>query len=417
VTLTPEQKAAVAQWNSLGAQVIDNSMRHFMPSWFANIRSLIRACAAFRLHSVKELVEWFHPRYDTFTVLGSGPSIPEIAKCIPRNHEALLCGPTCVGALTRYDITPDIIVVSDSNSEQYRHVVESQAHNPSLKIVLPVTCDPEWYSPVSVLDPSQLYFYLPYLSYEGSIDLGFNQILKALFPDVPWQITQAGSVANAALNIADWCCGEDSSKRVYLAVDCSWVKGGAMRAPLRFETESHSEVLQRFWIANNAPKHETIELPWGGETVVTELLPIGYAINMLYLIHEWERDFPFKQNRYALVSEASKLFNAAAPAVLKPLVSANETSLVVTSEREDAWAYKTLLGLVEVSNRLHSRLRSELADKILVDWRRDHEVQNVVDIPLEDFRWVVRTVHAVEPSVAFRFNGQDVEVAKENPNA
>jgi hypothetical protein len=360
MTLTDEQKASLAQWNAFGETITDAAMMHFMQSWYGNIRHLIDA--HFPLHNVAEITKRLESHYDTFLVLGSGPSVEEVAKRLSFFHSAVLCGPTCVGALTRYAVRPALVVVADSASTQYHHILESKLERPdSLDVVLPVTCDPSWYGPESVLDRSRLYFYLPYLSFQGDTNIGYNVILKSLFPDVPWQITQAGSVANAALNIADWCCGESPSKRVHLAVDCSWIKGKPTRAPLRFEDLSkHSELLQAFWANAQASRDDVVEIPHGDETVVTDLVSLGYAINMLWMIHQWSTPGfaeykPYRAERYALMGPASKLILATSPKVIKP-VEVPEHIGRASFLGEEHWAYKALLALVEISNRLQDRL-------------------------------------------------------------
>jgi hypothetical protein len=412
--LTPEQKLAVDQWNSLGQQISDNAFKSFFDSWFSNARSLIKASESFKLQSVKDFIERIGPLYKTFTVLGSGPSLTEIARSLPSPHGALFCGPTAVGALTREGIIPTAIIVADSSVEQYAHIVESKVLYPyTIDVVLPVTCDPQWYSPETVLGLGHLYFYLPYMSFEGSTDVGYNHILKALFPEIPWQITQAGCVVNAALNVADWCCGNDPDKRIYIGADFSWLKGKAPRAPMRFTREHYSPLLQSFHDFWEKPQVEVAEIPYGDEVVVTELKSLGYAINMCYLIHEWWRDLPGRKTRYALIYEASKLFKAVAPDVNIPNLYAKFTDHTPQFLYEDNWAYKVLLGLVETSNKLHTKLRDDYIQECL----RQHSAHpdmalDITSVPLADFVIISKAIREVDPNVKLFYNGNKMEETK-----
>ena len=363
LTLTPEQKAAVAQWNTLGAQITDSSMQTFMDNWFTNIRCLIRA--GFPIHSIDELALTLGERYSTFTVLGSGPSLTSVAKRLsfwstPRT-EALLCGPTALGALLRENIRPTVIVIADSNPSQYRHIAESKLFKPELfDVVLPVTADPSWYAPDSILDPKRLYFYLPYIDYMGDVNIGFNHILQSLFPDVHRWIAQAGSVGNLMLNVADMAAAESPDKRVRLAVDCSWIKGGPTRAPYRFDLADSSPQMQTDWAFNNRARTDLAEIPFLGETIQTDLISLSYAINMLYMLHRNIRDFPYCHDRYALVAPAAKLLRALAPDITIPLVEPELTSQQFPPiYGEPDWAYNTMLKLIECSNVLHNRLKAE----------------------------------------------------------
>jgi hypothetical protein len=73
--LTPEEQTKVDQWNRLGEKLTDNTMAKFLPSWFANMRSLIQA--NFKLHGVGELAERLRAQSDDLIVLGSGPSVQD----------------------------------------------------------------------------------------------------------------------------------------------------------------------------------------------------------------------------------------------------------------------------------------------------------------------------------------------------
>jgi hypothetical protein len=359
VELTPAQKDSINQWNALGGQITEAAMRHFLDSWFHNIRSLLKA--NFTLHSVEELTSRLGHDYETITVLGSGPSISEIARRLPAPHGAILCGPTALGALTREGIRPTTVVVADSNPEMYCHIVETKLSRPrTLDVVLPVTADPSWYAEDSILNRSRLYFYLPYLDFMGDTDIGFNHILKQLFPEVQRWIGQAGSVGNLAMNIADMSCGESAEKRIYVGLDCSWIKGRSVRAPLRFDLARHSPMLQHFWDASlhHIENNPIIELPFRNDVVQTDLLQIGYAINLFYLMHSWMRR-PYSKDRYALISYASSLYFALPPKLEIPVVAPEQTAGKHTPVCEETWAYKTLLSLVELSNKLHNRLKEE----------------------------------------------------------
>ncbi len=402
-TLTPEQQKAIQQWNSLGMGIHENTMRAFIPTWFSNVRSLIKA--NFPLHGVKELTDRLGQDYDTFVVLGSGPSAQEICHRLPLKH-AVLCSPTALGALAREFVRPAAIVVADHNPVLYKHVAETKFFRPdTLDVVLPVTADPSWYAPDSVLSRDRLYFYLNYMDYLGDIDLAYNNILKALLPDVPHHIIMGGSVALTAWAVADAACGESTSKRVYLGFDFSWPKGGPYRAPLRFENIGvYSDLVRQSWLDQQKPLHPTIE----SGAVESDLMAIGFAIQLMNAVHFRMINFPFAKDRYALIDVASKLFSSASPKVRFPNIHSEDTDKILSCDSDENWAYSLLLGLVDLSNKLHSRLRQELVEKILHDWHEKPEVQNVVDVPREDFLYVRKAVHDIEPSVKFKYNGEEI---------
>jgi hypothetical protein len=418
LNLTPENKSAINQWNSIAGELTDSSFRHFFNPWFSNIRSLIKS--NFPLHGIKELTDRLGKDFKTFTILGSGPSIVEIARRLPVHHEAIFCGPTALGTLVREGIRPTALIVADSNAEQYRHVLETKiAYPEKLDVVLSVTADPSWYDEDSVLNRDRLYFYLPYFDYMGDTNLGFNVILKSLFPDVPHWISQAGSVSNLMLNVADLCCnpnlspdGGDPDKRIYIGVDNSWIKGGLTRAPLRFEREAYSETLQAFWDHNTRERSDTIEVPYKDEVVISDLVSIGYAINLFLTLNSWEQKVNCK-NRYVLIDEASKLYLAIEEhsETCMPVVRPEYTVLdkIHWTKDEDHWAYKVMLGLIELSNRLHDRLREELTSTILHNWLEKPEIQNIVDVPIADFYRIRKDLHEIQPSIKFLFNGQEIE--------
>jgi len=358
MALTPAQAASVAKWNSLGARITDASMIAFFDEWFTNARLLIKA--DFPIHSVEELTGRLGLAHKTFTILGSGPSLLGVAQKLPTPHEALFCSPTALGALTREGIRPTALIVADSNPQQYMHLVESRIFRPDiLDVVLPVTADPAWYGPDSILSRHRLFFYLPYMDWMGDVDIGFNHILKNLFPEVHKYISQAGSVSNLALNIADMACGEDPSKRVYIGVDCSWVKGGLTKAPLRFDLADHGKVLREAYELMQKPRSDLAEVTFYDQTIQTDLISLSYAINMFYIIHQNILERPYSAKRYALIPEASKLFRATFPNLLIPWVLPGDTAQAINIEGEEAWAYKAMLALVELSNVLLTRLDAE----------------------------------------------------------
>jgi hypothetical protein len=413
--LTPEQQSSIDDFNRLGTEITDSGMRHFFESWFSNMRELIRA--SFHIRPVKELADRLSPLHKTFVVLGSGPSVTEICRRLPKSHGAVFCGPTAIGALTREGITPTAIIVADSKDEQYRHVVESRLSRPDLlNVVLPVNCHPSWYDNDTVLNRNHLFFYLPYVDFMGSVDIEFNVIMKCLFPEVGQYIKQAGSVAQVAVNFASMCCAQDPAKRIYIGVDCCWLKGGPLRAPLRFEPEKHGKVLKDFWENTLQPRDDLIEIPYGDQAILTDIIGLTYGIQLFNLIHTYERDAPYAAAHYVLIDVASKLYSAAAPDVDMPLITPEDTNLSWDHTKSESWAFKVLIGLAQLLERYRNGQRQKLADKILHDWREKPEVQNIVDTGLSDFEAVVRLVHAVEPTIQFRFNGQDVEL-KEKENA
>ena len=357
--LTPEQRSSIAKFNSLGVEITDNMMMSFMEKWFTNIRTLLRS--DFTPKCIKLIIEDLQAKYKSFICLGSGPSITEIARNLPQSHGAILCGPTAIGALLRENVRPTAIVVADHSIDQYYHILESGIDHPeTLDVILPITADPAWYGSESILSRDHLFFYLNYLTFEGDTNLGYNVILKALFPEVPWYITQAGSVANTLLNVADWCCGEDPEARVYVGFDSSWIKGRVVRAPLRYDARNES---MKLWKENNYKVPEnTVDISWvNGEIIQTDLISLTYAVQTFYLIHVWWRDFEYKKNRFCLIREASKLYQAVASDVHIPIWFPEGHYLKFTAY-EDSWAYKVMLRLIETANTLRGRLIKEAND-------------------------------------------------------
>ena len=414
--LTPSEQSSIDQFNALGEELTDNGMKHFFESWFSNMRSLIKA--DFYIRPVKELADKIGPDHSTFIVLGSGPSIVEILRRLPCPTPPVFCGPTAIGALIREGIFPTAVIVADTKDEQYRHVVESKLARPDLlNVVLPVNCDPSWYDRDSILNRNHLYFYLPYVDFQGSIEVEFNVIIKTLFPEVKgWYIKQAGSVAQVAVNFASMCCAQDPAKRIYIGVDCSWLKGGPLRAPLRFDIERHGKALRDFWANTLQPRDDLIEIPYGDQTILADTIGLTYGIQLFNLIHTYERDAPWTKDHYVLIDVASKLYFAAAPDVDMPLIKPEDTDRSWTHTKSESWAFKVLVGLAQLLERYRNGQRQKLADKILHDWREKPEIQNIIDTGFDDFTAVVKLVHAIEPKIQFKFNGANVEL-KEKSNA
>jgi hypothetical protein len=211
-----------------------------------------------------------------------------------------------------------------------------------------VHADPAWYSNESPFNRSRLYFYLPYIDYMGDVNIGFNHILKALFPDVPIYIGQAGSVAATALNVADMICGESSDKRIYIGTDFSWVKGSPRRAALRYgDLSPYSESL-RLWYENNMVKlpDNVIDVAGAVETLQTDLLSVSYATQLFWFVHWQIQNHPYAKDRFVLLTDASKLFLATANAPL-PHVAAPADAMPTDFDK-DFWAYKVVLGLIRL---------------------------------------------------------------------
>jgi len=341
--LTDEQKNSLVQWNKLGEKLTDNTLAKFLPSWFTNMRSLIQA--NFPLHNVGELATKLASLHKDIVVLGSGPGIETICSRLSSTPCVVLCGPTAIGALSHADVWPSAIVVADSSKDQYLHVVESAPMDfDAFNIVLPVHADPAWYGPKSPFSRSRLYFYLPYIDYMGNIDLGFNHIMKALFPDVPIYIGQGGSVAVTALNFADMICGTDSNRRIYLGAEFSWAKDKPRRATLRFDPSRYSEPIRAWHEANMVkPPENVIDVEGLDGMLQTDLLSVTYAVQFFWDIHSKIQSRPLLKNRFVLLHDAARLFRSVTKASL-PCVKAPGDPL--PSDADEYWAYKIVLGLV-----------------------------------------------------------------------
>jgi len=358
--LTSEEQAAIDAFNAEGIKVSENALAHFMPSWFANIRKLIQAPYVV-LHPVDDLVQVFSRRQH-IVVLGSGPSAVQIARDLPRNDPgiALICGPTCVGTLLAADRKPDIVVVADSNPEQYETLRDlAPSDSRQWKIVLPVTADPSWYAKSSILDMRNLYFYLPYLSYFGSVELAYNDILKTLFPDIRRYISQAGSVGNTMLVLANLIAGESPLARVHLAVDCcGWLSDPPiLRAPAarkRYDGSYEALIDERTAKKNAAESIETLKLSASPYELQTNLTSLNYAVLMFFIIHQLQD--PKIPNRFSLLSESSALFRAVNPEALIPSIHALEVGMPSDPLYSPNWAYSTLLKLIETANAFRASL-------------------------------------------------------------
>lgn len=369
--LTDEDSKAIEQWNGLSEEVTTNAMAHFLPSWFANMRSLIRE--GFPIQSL-ELLASKLSHFNTFTVLGSGPGAYDVALRLPHTvpQEALFCGPTLLGTLMLTGRRPTALICADSSPLQYQFLKELDPPDAAeWDVVLPVSADPSWYAPDSILSRDRMYFYLPYLNYFGDFDLGYNHVLKALFPEVRRWIAQAGSVANTALNFADMCCAQDASKRIYLGVDCSWWPKESppmMRAPhaKKLPDGTYVEAQTEWWKSAQKQRAEVISVEYAGKTIESDLVSIGYAIQMFYLIHDLHKRKPEFLYRYALFPQCSYLYFGASPDVTIPLLHPEESDTIVNRGGTDNWPYASLLGLIKLSNTLQSsaieeakRLRQE----------------------------------------------------------
>lgn len=358
--LTPEEQSAINTWNNDAANITDAAMKAFLPSWFDNMRQLIQA--NFKLHSIEEIIErvseW---PAKNILVLGSGPSIPSILKNMDAKETLSLCGPTCYGAMLIAGCDPDILVVADSNPIQYEMLRDlKDPYTWTQKVILPVTASPLWYGKDSIFNRNNLYFYLPYLSYLGDTDYAFNHILHALFPEVHRWIAQAGSVSNAMLTIADMICGEDSEKKVRIAVDCcGWLTNppqyrapSAKRVDLASYCHQYAESKEEWHQAQiDSIRKDALIIPSSPFNLESTKISLGYAIQMLYLIHNYSQGDNRKE-RYSLIEESARLFNTLCPEVTIPEKKACELESAIEPLDEENWAYKAMLKLIDYTNKV-----------------------------------------------------------------
>ena len=351
-----EQKAAIDELNAFGEAVSDGAMNRFIVQGFPNISRLLRA--RFPVHSLEELTNRLGARYGTFIVMGSGPSIPEVLKRLPPNPGAILCGPTALGALLAQGITPTALVVADADQQQYLHVLESRLDHPQLlDIVLPIQADPIWYSEKSVIDRERLFFYLPYQDFKGMVNTEFNYILKSLFPNIRYYVTQAGSVSALALNVADIACGDDPAKRVCMAVDCCWRKGGPRRAPLRYEPYCYGSEMNVWWKGNQFDNRPIIDLKHDDIDVQTDIISLTYMTQVLWQIHANLKNKPEYRERYSWISPSADLLLAVASPTDFPMLDPEAVGQTVVGPEN--WAYTTLAKLTRELVALKKRLQGD----------------------------------------------------------
>lgn len=366
--LTPEEQASIDQWNgSTAAPTTDAAMRHFLPSWFANARELIRA--NFPIQSLEKLVDSIQEEpIHEMALLGSGPSLTNIAGAIAKREHGfplfpvVMCGPTGVGACQLAGVRPDIIVVADSNPIQYELLRDlyGQDSGPHRKIiVLPVTASPLWYSKDSIFLREYLYFYLPYISELGDTDLAFNHILKALFPEVNRFIAQAGSVSSTMLSLADMIAGDDPEWRINLGFDfCGWLTN-----PPRYRAPAAKRVYgcdegdfiekKEAWhqAQIDAIRDDAIVVSSSPSDIETTRVSLGYAIQILYLLHSYGSGAG-RENRYRMFADSLRLYRTLAPGVTIPAIIDPSAERSIDPIAEEHWAYKTLLKVIEYSNSL-----------------------------------------------------------------
>ena len=368
--LSPEEQASVDAWNEHGIEVTDLTMKKSLPAWFGNIRSLIQANIP--MQSIEDLATQYADRKH-IVVLGSGPSIPTIVANLPRDDKSrmLICGPTAVASLLVAKLQPDIIMVADSSPAQYANIRDLQIDNiAEYKIALPVTADKSWYDSDSIFKPSQLYFYLPYLDYEGSADLAYNDILHILFPDVHRWIKQAGSVGNAMVMFADMICLDDASKRIYLGIDCCGWLSSLPQLRTSYATKqadgSYTPVFTDSQRVQNAEDTEyAMRITANPCDLQVNLVSLGYAIQMLYFIHFSENSNPTHSERFVMLIEASRL-----PIAVKdvdvdlPLLHAYEVGMDVVLPKTENWAYRIMLKLIELSNKHKKYLIAKEAEDV-----------------------------------------------------
>ena len=359
-TLSLEEQKEIDAWNLQGSEITDSTMRSFLPSWFANIRALIRS--GIEIQSLELLTS----RYDykkSIIILGSGPSAVEITQGLKRTPDMmLLCGPTCLGTVLAASLRPDIVVVADSNVQQYEAVRDLDPDDiAQWHFALPITASSAWYDKQSILSPSQLYFYLPFMDFMGSGDLAYNDIQSCLFPEIHRYIKQAGSVGNTMMGISEMLCGEDASKRVYLGIDCcGWMtKIPKKRAPAAVKKpdgtyEMITSDLQK--IQNEQASVEALYIKTPCSDLETNIISLGYALQMLFLVHQFTRSAD-RADRYIMLAESSRLFTAISPEIIFPRMDIRKISPWQYLLSTEDWAYNSMLDFIRVSNRHAENLR------------------------------------------------------------
>ena len=387
-SLSPKEQSVIDSWNAHGVEVTDSAMKHFLVPWFTNIRRLIKA--DFPMHSIGELRETFALKKN-FVILGSGPSAMQVLESLPRRADtAVFCGPTCVGAMLVAGFTPDLLIIADSNVDQFTTLKNLELENAGdWKIVLPITADSSWYGPDSPFKRDNLYFYLSYIDAMGTVDIAYNDIQHVLFPDVHQWIKQAGSVGNAMISFTEMLCGEDLSKRIFLSLDCcSWLSEPPLHRA--FGAERHSDG-KYYPIITPMQKQQILEdsadslyIPTPTFELQTNLTSLGYAIQMLYLVH-WNTRVPGKENRYALLSESSRLFLALQGSETIPVVKASEVGIddLPPPLSSPEWAYNVMIKVMVLSNEHKQKLIAEAQE--LVDTTTTKEaphVQERIESPL-----------------------------------
>jgi Protein of unknown function DUF115. len=374
--LTDSENASINAWNEHAGEVTEEAMRHFLASWFTNARALIKA--NFVPQSIEKLCEKLEDK-QSIVVLGSGPSVTNIVKNIPKDPNiAIFCGPTAVGASLVENRKPDVVMVADSNPLQYdilRDLSPSDAKNWIL--VLPVTADPSWYSEESIFDRKNMYFYLPYLSFFASTDLAYNDILRVLFPDVHRWIVQAGSVANAMLSFADMCCGNSETKRIYLGIDCCGWLGTEYVSPLLRAPAAELQLDGKYKVSfenwhidqNIAAAENALILDYSGMKLQTNLTSLGYAIQMLYLVNNY-MEGEYRKDRFIMLIESCALFyKASLESVTMPTCLSSDIGSSKNLISSDRWAYNAMLKIIEISNA-HRKALIEASSKLEAKYER-----------------------------------------------
>lgn len=357
--LTPKQQAEIDRWNSEhAAPKTEEALQHFTPIWFENLRRLIKS--DFKPQNITDLCDVFRS-FSQAILLGSGPSVPHIAPHLHGPGILITCGVTCLPALLLEGIDPHILVISDPNPELYDLVVKLKPKRiKQYRVLLPVTADSRWYSPDSVFSPEQLFFFLPYLSYMGEVELGFNVILRTLIPEVTHFIAQSGSVSNAALCFLNMLFDNDASKRIYLAVDnCWWLTEPAqLRAPYAEPNDCGGYDRIEAPLVKTLVGQPTLPLRDGKLALQSDSVSMGYAIQMLFLIHSFQKNNAAPVDRYRIVGESSHLYKAAGAAYL-PLTKA--TNLRCDGKRRckrETWAYDAMLKLIATANDFEEKTKA-----------------------------------------------------------
>jgi len=86
-----------------------------------------------------------------------------------------------------------------------------------------------------------------------------------------------------------------------------------------------------------------------GSGLKTNLTSLGYAVQMLYLVHFLSHLSPNRDQRFIFLTESAKLFLYAAPDEIIPLVHAFEVGMGDNPIAGEEWAYNIMLKLIAIT--------------------------------------------------------------------